>query len=121
MKNENQYRFNLQFTAHSDDELRVGEFLSSLGRRKSSIIIAAVIEYLDNHPDFSSESSRIRISTVSAEQLEAKIRTIIDEKLSVLPADNISKVKPVAEPEEIGCDNSDIMDMLDDLELFSGI
>ena len=121
MKNENQYRFNLQFTAHSDDEIRVGEFLSSLGRRKSSIIIAAVIEYLDNHPDFSSESSSIRVSTVSAEQLEAKIRTIIDEKLSVLPADNISKVKPVAEPEEIGCDNSDIMDMLDDLELFSGI
>lgn len=121
MKNENQYRFNLQFTAHTDDEIRVGEFLSSLGRRKSSIIIAAVIEYLDNHPDFSSESSRIRVSTVSAEQLEAKIRTIIDEKLSVLPADNISKVKPVAEPEEIGCDNSDIMDMLDDLELFSGI
>ena len=121
MKNENQYRFNLQFTAHTDDEIRVGEFLSSLGRRKSSIIIAAVIEYLDNHPDFSSEASRIRVSTVSAEQLEAKIRTIIDEKLSVLPADNISKVKPVAEPEEIGCDNSDIMDMLDDLELFSGI
>ena len=121
MKNENQYRFNLQFTAHSDDEIRVGEFLSSLGRRKSSIIIAAVIEYLDNHPDFSSESSRIRVSTVSAEQLEAKIRTIIDEKLSVLPADNISKVKPVAEPEEIGCDNSDIMDMLDDLELFTNI
>ena len=115
MKNENQYRFNLQFTAHSDDEIRVGEFLSSLGRRKSFIIIAAVIEYLDNHPDFSSESSRIRITSVSAEQLEAKIRTIIDEKLSVLPADNISKVKPVAEPEEIGCDNSDIMDMLDDL------
>lgn len=121
MKNENQYRFNLQFTAHSDDEIRVGEFLSSLGRRKSSIIIAAVIEYLDNHPDFSSESNRIRVSTVSAEQLEAKIRTIIDEKLSVLPADNISKVKQVAEPEEIACDNSDIMDMLDDLELFSGI
>ena len=121
MKNESQYRFNLQFTARSDDELRVGEFISSLGRRKSSIIIAAVIEYLDNHPDFSSESSRIRVSTVSAEQLEAKIRTIIDEKLSALPADNICTTKPVDESGETSCDKTDIIDMLDDLDLFNSL
>lgn len=116
MKNESQYRFNLQFTARSDDEIRVGEFLSTLGRRKSSIIIAAVIDYLDSHPELSSESSRIQVSTVSADQLEVKIRTIIEEKLSSIQVVPKNATLQATEVEQI---SSDIVDMLDDLELFS--
>ena len=116
MKNESQYRFNLQFVARSADERRVGEFLSTLGRRKSAVIIAAVIDYLENHPELSFESSRIRVSTVSADQLETRIRAIIDEKLSVLPVKqtSTSEVSIDTDPS-----STDIVDMLDDLELFN--
>ena len=118
MKNESQYRFNLQFVARSADERRVGEFLSTLGRRKSAVIIAAVIDYLENHPELSFESSRIRVSTVSADQLETRIRAIIDEKLSALPVkqSNTSEVSIDLDPS-----STDIVDMLDDLELFNSL
>ena len=100
------------------DERRVGEFLSTLGRRKSAVIIAAVIDYLENHPELSFESSRIRVSTVSADQLETRIRAIIDEKLSVLPVKqaSTSEVSIDTDPS-----STDIVDMLDDLELFNSL
>ena len=56
MKNESQYRFNIQFTAKTDDEIMAGEFINSLGRRKGLFIVAAIIEYLNNHKELSSNS-----------------------------------------------------------------
>lgn len=116
MKNNSQYRFNIQFTARSDDEIRAGEFLNSLGRRKSTFIIAAVIEYLTSHPELLADPKQIHVSTVSVDQLESKIRAIVEEKLSSLPAEHKSRSVPAAEVEQI---STDIADMLDDLELFS--
>ena len=51
MKQDRLYRFNIQFTPQSEAEERAGEFLNSLSRRKSTIIVAAVIEYMQNHPE----------------------------------------------------------------------
>ena len=116
MKNESQYRFNIQFTARTDDEVRAGEFLNSLGRRKSTIIVAAVIEYLNHHAELSSNPNHMRVSTVSADQLEAKIRAIIEEKLANIPSDNGNRPTPPMETDQM---SNDIADMLDDLELFA--
>ena len=116
MKNESQYRFNIQFTAKTDDEIMAGEFINSLGRRKGLFIVATVIEYLNNHKELSSNSKHIHVSTVSADQLEAKIRAIIDEKLACLPAE--VRLAPALPPETTQI-SSDIADMLEDLELFA--
>lgn len=116
MKNDSQYRFNIQFTARTEEEAAVGEYLNALGRRKSAAVIAAVSEYLDNHPELLSETKHIRVSTISADQLEAKIRAIVEEKLSNLPVGQKSTVEPVLDAGQI---NTDITDMLDDLDLFS--
>lgn len=117
MKKDSLYRFNIQFTPRSDEEETVGEYLNSHGRRKSIFIIAAVIEYLHNHPELLSESNRIHVSTISADQLEAKIRAIVEEKLNNLPAVYRNMPVPATEAEQI---SSDIVDMLDELELFAG-
>ena len=116
MKNNSQYRFNIQFTARSDDEIRAGEFINSLGRKKSTLVIAAVIEYLKNHSELLADPKHIHVSTVSVDQLESKIRAIVEEKLSTLPVEHKSRSVPAAEVEQI---STDIADMLDDLELFS--
>ena len=117
MKKDDLYRFNIQFTPKTDEEVKVGEYLNTLGRRKSIFIIAAVIEYLRNHPELQDETNQIHISTISADQLEAKIRAIVEEKLQGLPAENRKIPVPATVTEQI---SSDIVDMLDELELFAG-
>ena len=47
MKDGSLYRYNIQFPGKTDLEIRAGEFLETLGRKKSTVIIAALNEYLD--------------------------------------------------------------------------
>lgn len=42
MKRDGVYRFNLQFPADTQEHIRVGEVLERLGKRKSSLIVAAL-------------------------------------------------------------------------------
>jgi len=78
--------------------------------------VAAVIEYLQHHPELWGDDDRIQVSTISADQLEATIRAIIDEKLSTLPVGYESSAVPASAAGPI---DEDIVDMLSDLELFT--
>ncbi len=51
MKKDNTYRFNIQFRAVTDEQIQVGEFLSSLGRAKGSCIIEAIRQYMIANPE----------------------------------------------------------------------
>ena len=42
MRKDGKYRFTLQFSADSEDQIRVGELLENLGNRKSTIIVSAL-------------------------------------------------------------------------------
>ncbi len=112
------YRFCLQFGTASEDEIRAGEFLESLGRKKSTVIIQALIEYLDNHPEYANgnEQRSIQISTVSVDVLEDKIRSLIEERLSGIDLTAISGSNYSAQTKEV---SQDIVDMLGDLDLFN--
>ena len=116
MKDDQGYRFNISFRGRTIEEKRAGDFLNSLGRRKSSVIITAVNEYLDRYCSEEGETPQIQIATFSLSDLEDKIRTIIEEKYISLMA--------VASPSEsIAPDTKEIeqgiVDMLNDLELFN--
>ena len=50
MKKDGKYRFSLQFSMSSEDEIRAGELLENLGNKKSKVLIAALNQYMDNHP-----------------------------------------------------------------------
>ena len=56
MKDGSFYRYNIKFPGKTELEIRAGEFLETLGRKKSSVIITALNEYLDHHPELSDDS-----------------------------------------------------------------
>lgn len=82
MRDGDKYRFNLQFTADSEAASLVGETLEKAGKRKSQIVVAAVKEYIDNHPDVLESCQSITPHEVYKTDLEQMIRAIVDEKLS---------------------------------------
>ena len=51
MKKDGRYRFTLQFGSDSEEQIRVGEFLESLGNKKSAVMVDVLNEYLLSHPE----------------------------------------------------------------------
>ena len=117
MKKDGKYRYSLQFGMGSEEEIRAGELLESLGNKKSKVLIAALTEYVANHPELESEHCELKLSfqSVPMELLEIKIRQLVEERLGSVPADIVHKDIP---SEAIDHVSQDIVDMLDDLELF---
>ena len=117
MKRSGVYRFNLQFPADTEERIRVGEVLERLGKRKSSLVVAALGEYLDRHPQWETPEVRVKIeqqAALSREKLEALVWELVEEKLASLPLSGQEPAPAVeAEPD------SDISQMLENLELFS--
>ena len=84
MKKDGLYRSSLQFPDDSEKRIRAGELLEKLGNKKSAVIVAALNEYLDNHPEFETQGLRIRIEQengISRDKMERLIRTLIQEQL----------------------------------------
>ena len=108
MKRDGVYRFNLQFPADTQEHIRVGEVLERLGKRKSSLVVAALGEYLDRHPQWETPEVRVKI-----EQQSAMSRELVEEKLTALPRSR-QEPSPVVGEEA----DSDISQMLENLELF---
>ena len=117
MKREGVYRFNLQFPADTQEQIRAGEVLERLGKRKSQLVVAAINEYLDRHPQWETPEVRVRVeqqSTLSREKLEKLVLELVEGKLASLP---VLRQKPApAVEEEL---DQDISQMLENLELFS--
>ena len=51
MIKDGKYRYTLQFGMESVEEQRAGELLENMGNKKSPVIVAALNEYLDRHPE----------------------------------------------------------------------
>lgn len=117
MRTGSGYRFSLQFGADTESKIRIGELLETLGNKKSALIVPALIEYLEKHPELETESLRIKIeekSQLRREQLEDMIRTIVLEQLqsrSPLPVTE----NPAEKPDSL---QQDIAAMLDNLDFF---
>ena len=117
MKQDGMYRYCIQFRAHTESEIRAGELLEKLGRKKSAVIIAALLEYMDNHPELTDgDQSHVTVNTMSLDALEAHISRLIEEKLRGIELPPNGENIPHEQAEEI---SQDIMDMLDDLTLFN--
>lgn len=117
MKKDGKYRYSLQFGMDSEEEIRAGELLESLGNKKSKVLIAALNEYVANHPELENEHCELKVSfqSVPMELLEMKIRQLVEERLGSVPADIVQKDVPSQAIDHV---SQDIVDMLDDLELF---
>lgn len=131
MKKDGKYRFSLQFGAGSEQQIQVGELLERLGNRKSAVVVAAVSEYMAEHPELAKEGCRrIYVSLepgIRREAIEKLVRSIVEERLGGVNA------APSAEPVPTGTEQSapetqsppapqsaedDIARMLSNLEVF---
>lgn len=119
MKKDGKYRFTLQFGTDSEAHIHVGDLLESLGNRKSAVIVSALSEYLNAHPELRSSHSKIVVkvaSTYNHEQMEQLIRTVVEEKLSELHiTGNITDASMGGASEAL---EKDIAQMLDNLDMF---
>ena len=100
MKKDGLYRYSLQFPDDSEKRIRAGELLEKRGNKKSAVIVAALNEYLDNHPEFETQGLRIRIEQengISRDKLERLIRTLIQEQLQHNTTEPPLKVQTVEE------------------------
>lgn len=119
MIKDGKFRFTLQFGMNTQEELQAGKLLEQLGKRKSPIVVAALNEYLANHPELSEGDTKIRFHLVDpdTQMLEARIRKLIEERLGSgisFPVRGESLATP--DTKQV---SSDIMDMLNDLDCFS--
>lgn len=118
MIKDGKYRYTLQFGMATVEEQRAGELLENMGNKKSPVIVAALNEYLDKHPELLSGKAVIqyRLSTLPPEQLKDTIRQLIEERLgSGAPIQPQSGDAQEATKQV----SSDILDMLSDLDCFS--
>lgn len=101
------------------EEQRAGQLLERLGNKKSPIVIAALNEYLGSHPELLEGTAHIQfhVSNPSPQQLEEKIRQLIEERLA--QGSQLTPLAPVTEAETPKQVSDDILDMLSDLEMFS--
>ena len=120
MRKDGKYRFTLQFGADSEDQIRVGELLEKLGNRKSMIIVSALSDYINAHPELQSGYSRIEVKVAPAfdrSQMERLIRSIVEEKLSELHTTETIADTSMSGPSEAL--EEDITKMLDNLDMFN--
>ena len=118
MIKDGKYRYTIQFGMQTEEEQRAGVLLENMGNKKSPVIVAALNEYLDRHPELLSGKTVIqyRLSTLPPEQLKETIRQLIEERLgsgTAIPLASTDASEPVQQV------SSDIIDMLSDLDCFS--
>ena len=84
MKCDGKYRFTLQFPADTERRIQAGELLEQLGNRKSAVVVAALCEYADVHPELLTRPVRAKIQTeyaASRAALEELVRKLVSEQL----------------------------------------
>ena len=119
MIKDGKFRFTLQFGMNTQEELQAGKLLEQLGKRKSPIVVAALNEYLANHPELSEGDTKIRFHLVDpdTQMLEERIRKLIEERLgSGIPLLARDTASDTPDPKQV---SSDIIDMLSDLDMIN--
>ena len=117
MKKDDKYRYNLGFGSNTEEEIRAGELLEILGNRKSTVVVAALNEYMDAHPELTQGDGalHIKVSAASSAHLEALVRRLVEEKLGAMDLSAVASSAP-GQTQKV---SSDIMDMLHDLDCFN--
>jgi hypothetical protein len=122
MKTRDKYRFSLQWGAETTEKTQAGDLLESLGNRKSEFVVAAVTEYVSNHPETSIAGQKLKIvvrPNFTREELETMIRAVIEEKPAgiapVVRENGLSDSESAA----IAPNMPDVEEMLKNLDMFS--
>ncbi len=114
----------MQFKAQSDAHRQAGEYLEHLGNKKSEAIVAALVEYLQAHPEAPNSDNPVHVISAhgfTEEMLSARIedavRKIVGDRNLNLPGD-AQMIEPGA-PAESQDDSTIALDaLLSGLDMF---
>lgn len=129
MKKDGKYRFSLQFSDKTEENRMAGELLERMGNRKSALIVDALGEYLQHHPELQEGNCKIEICMTPVEtpgDLESLVRQLVEERIALCqqeggtdsqPLENAEREKTRQEepPDSL---EEDISRMLDNLDFF---
>jgi hypothetical protein len=120
LRKDDKYRFSLQFGADTEENIRAGELLEKLGNRKSTIVVAALVEYMDRHTEIQEPARRIQVKVtpgIQRERLEEMIRSIVEERLAAFQQPDGSEAPDIPGPMADTLQD-DIAEMLGNLDVF---
>lgn len=84
---DDRYRFSLQWSADTEEKVRVGSLLERMGNKKSDFIVMAVMDYLQRHPDTDIPGTKIKITchpVHTKEQLRAMVQDLVKSSMNEL-------------------------------------
>ena len=119
MKKGGKYRFSLQFGSGTEKERKAGELLERLGNKKSVVIVEALNEYLSAHPELHNPDCRVEIKAEPGYDMggiEKMVRAIVKQQLKTYQPE--PALHPTEEEPETEAMENDVMQMLDNLDLF---
>ena len=114
MRTEKGYRFTLQFPARSVEQQQAGAFLERLGSKKSSVVVQALTDYLQKHPDLLEFGGTLHVGATASLSKE-EVRAIIREELArhnPLPVSKTVDALTDADQEDV------VSELLDNIALF---
>lgn len=120
MKTEKGYRYTISFNDDSEENIRAGRFLELCGHRKGTILVSALNDYLDGHPELEAApmNSEIKVKqTITREQVEGIVRTILSD-YHFTPQENAQGANP--ESDAAGIDEAYVDKMVDKFDKFFG-
>ena len=98
-----QYRFTIQWQDDTPEKKRIGEYLTTLGRKKSDIIVEALAQFLDNK-DKAENKDKALVLLAAIEEI---VKTYIDNKC-IVTSDG-STVTTTQEQDDESNGNADII------------
>lgn len=126
MKKNGAYRYSLQWAENTAEKIRAGELLEQLGNRKSAVIVTALNDYMDAHPELCSGTGKIevRVSGYDRKQIEEIIRSMMKEQSVMIAERTDEKMSTDHQTENDVSDYNDMLEddiarMLDNLDLFN--
>ena len=123
MRTNDGYRFSLGWSSCSVEKRAVGELLEALSNRKSDLVVQAVWEYMQAHPEVTQPDAKVVIkvhSTPTDEQMLEKIKRMIEDSLQQKLGHMKVSSTPDSVPEQPeGLTEEDLDDMLTNLDIFN--
>lgn len=84
---DDRYRFSLQWSADTEEKVRVGSLLERMGNKTSDFIVMAIMDYLQRHPDTDIPGTKIKITchpVHTKEQLRAMVQDLVKSSMNEL-------------------------------------
>ena len=114
---DNKYRYSLQWDAFSEEQIRAGQLMERLGNHKSKVVVPALIEYMERHPEVMLPDGKINIvvqQTQSREQMETMVKSMARAAVEELMAET-------SDPGQAPAPTVNLDDMLNNLDIFKGL